>query len=381
MSHIFDKLLFLVIIVVTARVLWRFYPYRTVRVVDEVAPEVQAQPQVVQQQMDVAPVAPEREEVTASPLFVRYLDDRATLMVRYRHRKRACTAHLIVWSSSKRGYSDSYLDLGIIEGQELTDQVIEQALALAMQRLEEMDAVPVPTVRDEVTASPLIVRHLGDMATVIVRYRKRKQACTAHLIIWSGNKKKSISDSYFDLGTIEGQEPTEQVVEQALALAKQQIDVLAAQGKRKRRETKKLNQEVAAVAVAKEAEAPAEVAVEAAPVVAEQSAEVPPVVVEDTPPESIKLKKFPSVYRGVIKEIGMMTQNKEGREFETFGVRFQTQEGIIDAVFGVNLREALRDAKANVGDQVEILKIGRKTITRGKAPMNLFKVAKLQCTV
>ena len=299
-AHIIDKLLFLVIIVAAARVLWRFYPYRQVVVEEDsrevVAPEVQTQPEVVQQQMDAAPVSSEREQVTASPLFVRHLNDMATLMVRYRH---------------------------------------------------------------------------------------RKQACTAHLIVWSGSKRKGYSDSYFDLGLIEGQELTEQVIEQALALAKQQLVDLAEKGKRKRRESKKQKQEAAAiaeVAVAEVAEAPADVAVVAAPVVVEQKAEVTPVVVEDTPPESIKLKKFPSVYRGIIKEIGMMTQNKDGREFETFGVRFETQEGIVDAVFGVNLREALRDAKADVGDQVEILKIGRKTITKGKAPMNLFKIAKLECT-
>lgn len=299
-AHIIDKLLFLVIIVAAARVLWRFYPYRQVVVEEDsrevVAPEVQTQPEVVQQQMDAAPVSSEREQVTASPLFVRHLTDMATLMVRYRH---------------------------------------------------------------------------------------RKQACTAHLIVWSGSKRKGYSDSYFDLGLIEGQELTEQVIEQALALAKQQLVDLAEKGKRKRRESKKQKQETAAiaeVAVVEVAEAPADVAVVAAPVVVEQKAEVTPVVVEDTPPESIKLKKFPSVYRGIIKEIGMMTQNKDGREFETFGVRFETQEGIVDAVFGVNLREALRDAKADVGDQVEILKIGRKTITKGKAPMNLFKIAKLECT-
>ncbi len=299
-AHIIDKLLFLVIIVAAARVLWRFYPYRQVVVEEDsrevVAPEVQTQPEVVQQQMDAAPVSSEREQVTASPLFVRHLTDMATLMVRYRH---------------------------------------------------------------------------------------RKQACTAHLIVWSGSKRKGYSDSYFDLGLIEGQELTEQVIEQALALAKQQLVDLAEKGERKRRESKKQKQETAAiaeVAVAEVAEAPADVAVVAAPVVVEQKAEVTPVVVEDTPPESIKLKKFPSVYRGIIKEIGMMTQNKDGREFETFGVRFETQEGIVDAVFGVNLREALRDAKADVGDQVEILKIGRKTITKGKAPMNLFKIAKLECT-
>ena len=83
-AHIVDKLLFLVIIVAAARVLWCFYPYRQVVVEEDsrevVAPEVQ--PEAVQQQMDAAPVSSEREQVTASPLFVRHLTDMATLMVR-----------------------------------------------------------------------------------------------------------------------------------------------------------------------------------------------------------------------------------------------------------------------------------------------------------
>src|SRR5574337_1322308 len=101
----------------------------------------------------------------------------------------------------------------------------------------------------------------------------------------------------------------------------------------------------------------------------------PGVVVEESPPESIKLKRFPSVYRGVITEVGMMMQSKDSREFETFGVRYRTQEGIVEAVFGANLRTALQEANAAVGDEVEILKIGRKTIEKGKAPMNLFNQA------
>ena len=67
-AHIVDKLLFLVIIVAAARVLWCFYPYRQVVVEEDsrevVAPEVQ--PEAVQQQMDAALVSSEREQVTAS---------------------------------------------------------------------------------------------------------------------------------------------------------------------------------------------------------------------------------------------------------------------------------------------------------------------------
>lgn len=165
----------------------------------------------------------------------------------------------------------------------------------------------------------------------------------------------------------------EVTVEQFVAIAQERLVELAQAGKRKRKAAKEAKQEVVE----------ATEAVESAPVETpaaqpEQVVVVPPtVVMEDTPPESIKLKRFPSVYRGIITEVGMMKQNKGDREYDTFGVRYTTQEGVVEAVFGANLRTALREAKADVGDHVEILKIGRKTIEKGKAPMNLFKVAKL----
>lgn len=230
-----------------------------------------------------------------------------------------------------------------------------------IQQQVELD--PVFAEREEIVASPLIVRHLTDKATLLVRHRAMKHACTAHLIIWSGAKRKRISDSYYDLGVIKDVVLTEEIVEQFLAMAKEQLVELAQAGKRKRRDVQKVATET----------------VESAPAEFDQVVPptVPPTVVENTPPESIKFMRYPSVYRGVITEIGMMKQNKGNEEFDTFGVRYTTQDGVVEAVFGANLRAALREAKANVGDDVEILKIGRQTIEKGKAPMNLFKVAKV----
>ena len=290
MNHLIDKLLFLVFFVVIATTLYRFYPYRTPRekkaLVSGMDNLADAQPEAVQQQIELDPAFAEREEIVASPL---------------------------------------------------------------------------------------IVRHLTDTATLLVRHRATKQVCTAHLIIWSGAKRKSISDSYYDLGVIKDVAPTDETVEQFMALANERLVELAQAGKRKRKTAKEAKQEVVE----------ATEAVESAPVEnpaaqPEQVVVVPPTVdMEDTPPESIKLKRFPSVYRGVITEVGVMKQNKGDREFDTFGVRYTTQEGVVEAVFGANLRAALKEAKVDVGDHVEILKIGRKTIEKGKAPMNLFKVAKL----
>ena len=248
---------------------------------------------------------------------------------------------------------------------------LSDAQPVAVQ--QQIELAPALTEREEIVASPLIVRHLTDKATLLVRHRATKQACTAHLIIWSGAKRTRISDSYYDLGVIKDVAPTGEIVEQFMAIAKERLVELAQAGKRKRKAAKETRQEVVE----------ATEAVESAPVEtpAAQPEQVvgfpPPVDVEDTPPESIKLKRFPSVYRGIITEVGMMKQSKGDREFDTFGVRYTTQEGVVEAVFGANLRTALREAKADVGDEVEILKIGRKTIEKGKAPMNLFKVAKL----
>ncbi len=241
---------------------------------------------------------------------------------------------------------------------------------------------PVVLDRPEYQASPLLVRHLADKATLLVRPRTRKQACTGTLMIWSGAKRKRIQDSIYDLGMIEGLDPTDEVVEEFMRLAQVRLEELATAGRRKRKAA------VAEVQVAVEQAVPQEVAaaivespsVETAVSIAVQQPVAPEVSVDDTPPETIKMKKFPSLYRGVITEIGMMTQTKDDREFETFGVRIRTHEGIVDAVFGANLRTALRQADAGVGDAVEILKVGRKTIDPKKAPMNLFTVAKLDAT-
>lgn len=237
------------------------------------------------------------------------------------------------------------------------------------------EVIPVIENCSEITASPLIVRHLTNKATLLVRHRARKQACTAHLIVWSGAKRKRVSDSYYDLGVIQSVGTNDEVIDEFLAIAKERLDELATAGRRKRRIEQASEQEDVVKVVAT---VTGSVPIETIPVVSAQVVVQPSVVMEDTPPESTKLKKFPSVYRGVITEVGMMPQSKDGKEFTTYGLRYRTPEGVEDAVYGVNLRNALRDAMANVGDHVEILKIGRRTVEQGKAPMNLFKVAKLK---
>lgn len=240
----------------------------------------------------------------------------------------------------------------------------------------QQQAAPEVEERMEVTASPMLVRQIGDKATLIVRHRARKKACTGLLLIWSGAKRKRISDSFYDLGIIQAGEATEEVVEEFMALSVARLNELATAGRKKRKavavEAQAVEQQAVAAPVA------ASTSVETAPATSVEDTVQPAVEVDDTPRESVKLKKFPDLFRGIIKEVGMMKQNKNDREFDTFGVVIETQEGIVEAVFGAHLRTALREANVSVGDAVEILKIGRKTITKGKAPMNLYQVAKLQ---
>lgn len=219
----------------------------------------------------------------------------------------------------------------------------------------------------DIIAQPLIVKHLDQgKATLIVRYRVRKQACTAHLIVWSGAKRLKIQDSYYDLGIIPRGQVDAEVVSECLALARTKLQELKEAGRRTRKSK----------AVAVELQPAIELATQP------EVAAIEEVVMAETvdvpmPDPSVKLKRFPSVFRGVILEIGMMQQTKNGANFDIYGVKYRTPEGIEDSVFGANLKVALHEAMAGVGDHVEILKIGRKTMEEGKAPMNLFQVSKL----
>lgn len=215
-------------------------------------------------------------------------------------------------------------------------------------------------------ATPLVVKHLDHgKATLILRYRSRNKACTAQLIVWSGAKRRRIQDSYYDLGVIAKDKVDDDVVKDFLKRARERLDELVTAGKRTRKKK--------TLAIALQGEGVPEEHPDDQPVATDSAA----MDVDPTPALASQLKKFPSVYRGIITEAGMMTQERNGAQFNIYGVRYRTQDGLEDAVFGANLKIALREAMAGVGDTVEILKIGRKTIEKGKAPMNLFKVAKI----
>ena len=218
--------------------------------------------------------------------------------------------------------------------------------------------------REEIVPKPFIVKHFNDgKATLMMRHRASKNACTASLIVWSGKKKRRIEDSYYDLGMRTADGIGEEIIEEFVQLAKQKLDELKPQGRKKRTQKTEgeMEQSFAPEVPSEAGKGSSTVAIEA----------------NEKPEPAIKIRKFPSVYRGRIIEAGIMPRAIGNETIEMYGVRYKTAEGVDDVVWGANLKTELRDAHAVVGDDVEILKIGRKTVGEGKAPMNLYKVCKI----
>lgn len=212
------------------------------------------------------------------------------------------------------------------------------------------------------------VRQLDEgRATLIARYRPRKKGVTALLIIWSGAKRRRMQDSYYDLGMLPGTEVAD-VVDEFEGMAVAKLAELKAACNRKRAKASAED-----VGASQSEVLTDQVELEATPSAVEEIA-APPVLPVD---QTVRPLRFPAVYRGVIAEIGMLPQARSGDNFEVFGVRLNTEKGVVEEVLGARLKEELRNAGAQVGDQVEILKLGRKTVEKGKAPMNLYKVIKL----
>lgn len=245
---------------------------------------------------------------------------------------------------------------------------------------EPQGLLPMPQ-QPEVELDQLVVRELNNgLATLLMRERTRFGKCTAHLIVWAGKRRKGkkvlVEDSHYDLGFVDGADLKEEVIALFVASATTKLGELVVEGMKKQRRKKD----------APAAESPATADVTEAVIV--QAASTPEVVAqpqqaavaieENVKPEAaIKLRRYPSVFRGKVLEMGLMPRNTGGEDFKCYGVRYRTPEGVEDVVWGVNLRTAFHEAGASVNDEVEILKIGRKTVEEGKAPMNMYKVTKL----
>ncbi|TRZ99106.1 MAG: hypothetical protein D4R84_02615 [Rhodocyclaceae bacterium] len=235
-------------------------------------------------------------------------------------------------------------------------------------------ATPVAVEEGELEPAKLVVRHLkgkAGEATLLVRERPGKKAISGQLLIVAGKKKKFRRDSLYELGFIQEERVSDECLDGFIKLARAKMEELAVSVKRRGR-----------AKVAKLAEPPEQTVVVAAvpvPTAATLPLLATGVSVDQNQSDAgtIILRKYPSMSRGVILEVGYMPRPLDGRTLKQYGVKCRTAEGVEDVVWGVNLGTALHDAGAGVGDKVEILKIGRKVVEEGKAPMNLYTCTKL----
>lgn len=92
---------------------------------------------------------------------------------------------------------------------------------------------------------------------------------------------------------------------------------------------------------------------------------------------AVKLLAKPIVTKGELVRASKMA--KEGAEpgKTVYGAIVRKDDGTETTLWGAGLKTEIAKAGAKVGDQLEIIKLGRKTIEEGKGPMNVYKVTKL----
>lgn len=243
--------------------------------------------------------------------------------------------------------------IGLFERQ--VEQVEKKEAKEPEEIVCELDPVVEPVAEGDLQAEPLIVKHLDEgRSTVLIRRRERRGVITGQLLIWSGVKRKKIQDSLYDLGVIKAAVVTEEVIQRFIADAMNVLHDLKTVGRRKKQQRGQEAEEVVSV-----------------PVVTEEQ----PVVASE---ESIKpTHSFPDVYRGVITSIGYSPKDIGDRTIEAFGITYMTDSGDKLDLTGSHLRTALQEAGATEGDKVEIVKVGKKLMGKGKSPMQLFRVAKV----
>lgn len=200
---------------------------------------------------------------------------------------------------------------------------------------------------------PVVSTDLGQAATLFVE-QLEQGLVSANLVLWKPSEDKTgvrTQDKQLSLCMFPGSKIEHQMIDDAVALAQAKLASL------------RVDEVVDPTTAPATFEAQASNdSVMAAPQAADQN---------------VKLFKMPQVSRGTIIEMGKMDRPRGDATIRMYGVKFRTEDGSIGEQWGDNLRTELRAADAKVGDVVEIIKLGRKTIEAGKAPMSLYKVTKL----
>lgn len=104
-----------------------------------------------------------------------------------------------------------------------------------------------------------------------------------------------------------------------------------------------------------------------------------PLVLEQQAAESGAMKALakPFVVKGELLRASKMAKDGATDGKTVYGAIVRQDDGKETTLWGAGLKVEIAKAGVKPGDQVEIIKLGRKTIEEGKAPMNVYKVSKL----
>ena len=105
--------------------------------------------------------------------------------------------------------------------------------------------------------------------------------------------------------------------------------------------------------------------------------QVEEITTEEIQSKVIELRKTPKIVCGILTRSGISAYESSKGKYDVFSVTIRMDDGSEETLKGANLQSGLIKAKAAIGDHIEVIKVGRKTMEEGKAPMSLYHVSKL----
>jgi hypothetical protein len=179
-----------------------------------------------------------------------------------------------------------------------------------------------------------------------------------------GKPKKGVAPVH-DLGFVETKTCSSEVLSHFAKIGKERLELLEALGKRQRCSTKVEKKQV----------------IPELPPVPQIQVSQPEEWRESNAVELVtemsQIRVAQAIYRGEILMIGLLPKVWDNGSAMVHGVKLRTEDGREQYCYGSHLKQATRIARARIGDFVEITRVGRKIITEGKAPMNIWEVRKL----
>jgi hypothetical protein len=252
----------------------------------------------------------------------------------------------------------------ICESKDVLREKIAEFLGRTSHRSKEEDTEPkrfMPnTQKTNGFHGGLEVRNipLGSSASICLRCYPGKGFVKGVLILYGKHKKGS--PPFYELGTVETKQCSPEVLSHFAKLGKERLELLGGLGKRQRLTKVKEKQVIPEFPLVSEIPVPQP----------EEGAEFKNEALQ------VKAKQM-VVYRGEILVIGLLPKICDGKTNMVHGVKLRTEDGREQCCYGRHLKKAIEIARVQIGDFVEIAKVGRRTITEGKAPMNLWEVRKL----